>query len=310
MRWAKKGKIDLSDYRRTELVTDFVMLPTPILLANDVLRIFVGFCDDKNVGRIGYVDVNPNCPEEIIGVSDKPMLDIGQKGCFDDNGVVPLSVIRVGDAIYLYYVGFQLGVQVPYYMFGGLAISNDEGNTFQRVSKAPVLDRVNDEIYARCGMNVLRDNGIFKMWYVGSYKEGWTESNGKLRPLYTMKYIESPDGIHWHTTPIQCMKYANCDEHGFGRPYVWKENSLYRMLYSIRTYSRGYYIGYAESGDGITWERKDDLAGIDLSKEGWDSQNLSYPFVFSYDGQKYLFYNGNGCGRSGFGYAKLERDDG
>ena len=80
------------------------------------------------------------------------------------------------------------------------------------------------------------------------------------------------------------------------------------MLYSIRTYSRGYYIGYAESCDGIHWIRKDEEAGIELSESGWDGQNLSYPYVYVYKDKTYLFYNGNGCGKTGFGYAELVKE--
>lgn len=119
-----------------------------------------------------------------------------------------------------------------------------------------------------------------------------------------MKYLESNDGVHWSGKITSCMEFKNADEHGFGRPYVWKENDIYKMLYSIRTYSRGYYIGYAESVDGLEWQRKDEQAGIELSESGWDSQNLSYPYLFTYGNKTYLFYNGNGCGKSGFGYAE------
>ena len=56
------------------------------------------------------------------------------------------------------------------------------------------------------------------------------------------------------------------------------------MYYSIRTYSRGYYIGYAESDNGINWDRQDERAGIGLSKEGWDSENLSYPYIIDVAG--------------------------
>lgn len=306
MRWNKKGLIYCPS-GETEWKKMFAMLPTPLLIGNR-LRIFLGFCDCKNVGRIGFVDVNPDNPSEIYEISESPVLDIGRKGAFDDNGVVPISILADNNRIYLYYVGFQLGVNVPYYMFGGLAISEDNGNSFSRYSESPILDRVNDEIYARCGINVIKDNGKYKMWYIGSNREGWTQSNGKLKPWYIMKYTESVDGIHWDSNPIVCMDYANPDEHGFGRPYVWKDNNKYRMLYSIRTYSRGYYIGYAESLDGVNWNRKDDLAGIDLSKDGWDSQNISYPYLYNYNQKTYLFYNGNGCGKTGFGYAELISD--
>lgn len=305
MKWNKQGQISLEKYIKAEsLACEFTMLPTPVCI-NGKMRIFIGFCDSHNVGRIGYIDVNPNNPKEVLNVSSVPCLDIGRNGCFDDNGVVPLSVIVREGEIHLYYVGFQLGVKIPYFMFGGLAVSRDGGETFERLSETPILDRRGDEVFARCGMYVMEDDNIFKMWYIGSVGEGWTESGGKLRPLYTMRYLESKDGVHWMGEPVTCMEYKNEDEHGFGRPYVWKEQNMYKMLYSIRTYSRGYYIGYAESLDGINWERKDDLAGISLSADGWDSKNISYPCIVKYQDKKYLFYNGNGCGKEGFGYAEF-----
>lgn len=306
MNWEKCGVIYAAE-NDAPWKNQFAMLPTP-LLVDGKLRIFIGFCDENNVGRIGYVDVNPENPSEVIEVSAEPVLDIGRKGCFDDNGVVPISILEKNKEVYLYYVGFQLGVQIPYYMFGGLAISKDGGKNFQRYSESPILDRQNDEVYARCGINVVYDEGKYKMWYIGSNHEGWTMSDGKLRPLYIMKYTESDDGINWNKPAIQCMSYKNEDEHGFGRPYVWRDGKILKMYYSIRTYSRGYYIGYAESKDGINWDRKDDEAGIELSDNSWDDTNMSYPFIYKYKENTYLFYNGNGCGKTGFGYAKLREE--
>lgn len=306
MIWKKKGVIYTAE-NDAEWKNQFAMLPTPLLMG-DRLRIFIGFCDKDNVGRIGYVDVNPENPSEVYEVSEKPVLDIGRKGCFDDNGVVPISIIRKDNEIFLYYIGFQLGVKIPYYMFGGLSVSKDNGKTFERYSESPVLDRCNDEVYARCGINVIYDQGKYRMWYIGSNHEGWTMSNGKLRPLYIMKYTESEDGIHWNGNSIQCMSYKDEDEHGFGRPYVWRDGDILKMYYSIRTYSRGYYIGYAESKDGINWKRMDDKAGIDIGENSWDDTNMSYPFIFKYNEHTYMFYNGNGCGKTGFGYAELQKD--
>ena len=304
MKWSKKGLIYCPD-GSVDWIKQFAILPTPLLINKDTLRIFVGFCDTNNIGRIGYVDVSPDNPREILNISPKPVLDIGRNGCFDDNGVVPVSISKEGNQIFLYYIGFQKGVQVPYYMFCGLAISNDNGNSFYRYSQAPILDRINDEVYARCGVNVIKDDSKYKMYYIGSYKEGWTSNKGKLKPLYVMKYTESDDGKNWHNPSIQCLEYANRDEHGFGRPYVWKADGVYKMYYSIRTYSKGYYIGYAESNDGISWIRKDNEVGITHSEKGWDDTNLSYPYLYRYNNNVYMFYNGNGCGKTGFGYAEL-----
>ena len=45
--------------------------------------------------------------------------------------------------------------------------------------------------------------------------------------------------------------------------------------------------------------------GITRSNEGWDSIMMCYPYLYQHRGRKYLLYNGNGFGESGFGYAVL-----
>ena len=41
-----------------------------------------------------------------------------------------------------------------------------------------------------------------------------------------------------------------------------------------------YRIGYAWSENGVDWTRRDDLAGIDVSDSGWDSEGICYSHVF------------------------------
>ena len=105
MKWKKKGLI-FNVSNEYPWQNQFAMLPTPIIV-DDRLRVFLGFCDKDNVGRIGYVDVNPDNPTEIIEVSRKPVLDIGRRGCFDDNGVVPISILKKDNKIFLYYIGCE-----------------------------------------------------------------------------------------------------------------------------------------------------------------------------------------------------------
>ena len=82
--------------------------PTPVLL-DDTLRVYFASRDLNNVGRIGFVDLNPNNPTEIIAVSEEPALDVGLPGTFDDNGVVATSIVQMDDGrLFLYYAGFEL----------------------------------------------------------------------------------------------------------------------------------------------------------------------------------------------------------
>jgi hypothetical protein len=84
------------------------------------------------------------------------------------------------------------------------------------------------------------------------------------------------------------------------------------MLYSYRDVSgyrtdraQSYRLGYAESADGLEWTRRDNEAGIERSATGWDSEMIEYCYHYQYHDRSYLFYNGNGFGQTGIGYAEL-----
>ena len=100
MQWEKKGLI-WGAHKQSEWMDNSALQPTPIVIGNRI-RVFCGLRDKNGVGRVGYVDLNAENPSEILEVSGKPCLDIGRPGCFDDNGVVPCAITRVGDELYLF----------------------------------------------------------------------------------------------------------------------------------------------------------------------------------------------------------------
>ena len=305
MIWRKLGVVYKPD-GAPDWAVSHAMLPTPMELNKDALRLYLSFRDNQNVGRIGYVDVSAYDPKQILGVSKHPVLDVGLPGTFDENGVVPTCVVHVtASTKYLYYVGFELGMKIRYRLLTGLAVSQDGGKTFRRFRQTPILERSENELYFRCGPFVQKEGNLFKMWYVGG--SSWTLVAGKEMPVYELKYLESADGINWPPVGTPCLNLSQPDEHGFGRPFVVKENGLYRLFYSIRRRSLGAYrLGYAESTDGISWWRRDHELGLDVSKEGWDSEAVMYSAIVSLQEKLYMFYNGNNFGETGFGVAVLE----
>jgi len=112
---------------------------------------------------------------------------------------------------------------------------------------------------------------------------------------------ESRDGVRWERANRVCIDYGSPGEYAIARPWVIRDADRYRMWYSYR--DEAYRIGYAESHDGLTWERLDDRAGIDVSVTGWDSDMIEYPAVIRAAGREWMFYNGNGYGRTGIGCA-------
>ena len=305
MRWEKQGLIYAPDGSR-DWAVQYAFPPTPHRLSDEVLRIYVAFCDVSTVGRLGYVDVDPRNPGRVLGVSERPLLDIGQDGAFDENGLLPTSIVQHEGKLYLYYVGYQLGHKLRYFQFQGLAISEDGGHSFRRAQRTPVIDRSDAELVNRTSAFVMRDEGVFKMWYVGG--SDWTLARGKSLPVYNMRYLTSDDGVRWGAEGRVVMDFQSPDEHAFGRPWVLRDSRGYRMFYSVRSHSRGYRLGYAESPDGVTWTRLDDQVGIDVSAKGWDSEMVQYSSVVTVEGRTYMFYNGNNCGQTGFGYAVLATD--
>ncbi|HXG82931.1 MAG TPA: hypothetical protein VNI84_02795 [Pyrinomonadaceae bacterium] len=302
MKWRKQGLI-YAPQGDLWWAKSYATIPTVDVLDDRILRIYFASLDENRFGRIGYVDLDAENPSRILYESPEPILDLGEPGAFDDSGVNPSCVIKVGDEKYLYYIGWQRCERVPYMLFAGLATSIGD-DRFVRRLQVPVLDRTDAEPFTRSATSIIFENGIFKNWYVSAFD--WIVVDSVKYPTYVIKYATSADGIVWQSRDETCINFKDDDEFGFGRPWVVRDADKYSMWYSIRSKSAPYKIGYAESSDGINWIRKDDEAGIKRSDTGWDSEMICYPCVADAGGKRYMFYNGNRHGSTGFGFATLE----
>lgn len=301
MKWTKRGLV-FSPQGQHEWVTSHAMLPVADLVENDVYRVYFSGRDRWNRSLIGYVEVDLNDPQKILSLSPEPVLGLGQLGAFDDNGVSPTCLVNLGTEKYLYYFGWNKGSMVRAAEVSGLAISEDGGRSFRRQSRAPVIDRTDAEPYQILVIScILVEGQTWRMWYDSA--DEWLSPD---LPRYNIKYAESTDGINWMRTGAVSVDYKSPDESRVSRASVINEDGVYKMWHCYAMGSGGYRMGYAESGDGIHYERMDANAGIDVSDEGWDSEMVCYPHVFVHQGQKYMLYCGNGYGKTGFGCAVME----
>jgi predicted GH43/DUF377 family glycosyl hydrolase len=303
MLWKKLGLIYRSD-GKLSWAAHSALQPTPILLNDDVIRVFVGFRDSSGVGRIGYVDLSSNDPAKVIGISKEPVVNIGQPGAFDENGVVPCAAIKVNNSIYLYYAGYQLGHRVRFLVFSGLAVSDDGGYSFIKMKHTPVLERSEEALLFRVIHSIVFENGKWRVWY-GAGSEFRNVKN-KAAPIYNIRYLESSTCTDFPSKGIVVLDCKK-NESRVGRPYILEKNGLYRMFFAYETTTTSYRLGYADSTDRIHWNRNDKRMGLRASKSGWDSQMVSYPSVIETKNRTYLFYNGNDYGKEGFGCAVLKQ---
>jgi predicted GH43/DUF377 family glycosyl hydrolase len=304
MKWQKHGVVWRPD-GSLPWARSHATCPTPLRRADGSLRVYLQSRDAHNVGRIGFVDLDPEDPRRVIRASRQPVFDIGAPGSFDDNGVFPTSVIMLPDGrLFMYYVGFELCHHIRYRLLTGLAISEDGGDTFVRAKATPILERSPAEMHFRCGPCVLHDGDRFRMWYVAGSE--WATIDGKPMPVYDLRYLESSDGIHWPERGRVVLPVQAEHEHGFGRPWVVRDGDGYRMHYSVRRRSPARYrLGLAHSRDGLAWQRCDERIGLDVSPGEWDGDSIEYGTEIEAGGRTWLLYNGDDFGATGFGVAEL-----
>lgn len=307
MKWQKKKFILSSKTLGLSWFQKNTMVPVPLLIDEDRLRIYLTMCDADNVGRIGYVDVHPEQPETVIGYSTQPVLDKGEPGFFDDSGVLPSAIFKEKGRHYMLYSAYQKHVKVPYSILTGLAVFEGEDfRTLRRVCNVPLLERTESEQFIRSAAFCRFEGDAYLIYY--SSGSSWIHNSIKEAPRYDIKCIRSTDLFDWHAaTPQLCIELKD-DEYGLTTPSVFFENGTYRMFYSIRSISKGYRLGYAESLDGLNWIRMDEKMNIDVSPSGWDSEMICFGNILKHKDKTYLFYCGNHYGMAGVGYAILDEE--
>jgi hypothetical protein len=299
-RWRRLGTVVRPDGQPLANAT----VPTPLVLNENRHRLYYGALDPGMVSRVEYLEIDPAQPTRGLSTPTAPVLDVGADGYFDDNGVVPAAFVAGAHELLFYYIGFQKHSKIPYTMLTGLAASRDGGDTFSRVLTTPLLERSPTEPFFRTAPWLLPTAEGWRMWYIGG--GAWLKEGGRLLPTYSLRTMASTKADSWPGEGESCL-VPLADEIGFGRPSVVLEEGIYRMWYSIRR-RQGYRLGYAESADGVSWQRRDELLELGQPQVGFDDEMTCYPAVVRRGNDLLLYYCGNGYGRSGIGVAVLERD--
>lgn len=299
-RWIKKGLLFVPE-SDADWLHSHAALPV-VDQTEGGYRVYFSSRDTRGRAQVGFFETGLKL-DHVTRVSEHPLIGLGPLGAFDDSGVTTSWIVNHDNKKFHYYSGWNLGVSVPFYFFVGLAISEDGGETYQRVSPSPILERNEIDPYLTASPCVLVEDGRWRMWYVSG--TGWEMKNERPQHRYHIKYAESNDGVRWKREGFVCIDYKSDEEYAISRPCVVRDGDLYRMWYASR--GNSYRIGYAESEDGLNWTRKDEQSGIDVSETGWDSEMVAYPYVFVHEGDYYMLYNGNDYGRTGIGLAVLAR---
>jgi hypothetical protein len=299
MIWRKLGRI-FQPSGELDWARSHAANPIPEHVEGDIFRIYFSARDEKNRSSIGYIVVDLAADGRVLEIPSDPVLRPGDLGMFDDCGASAGCLLKIGDARYLYYMGWNLAVTVPWKNAIGLAASESADGPFRRWSRFPIVPLDEADPYTLSYPWVMRDGGRYRMWYGSNLRWG-PEKNDTS---HVIKCAESNDAVHWNKQDHIVIDLESAEESAICKPCVVRDREGYQMWFGSRRET--YRIHHAVSKDGSSWTRLGRDEGIDVSPDGWDSDMIEYPCVFDHKGRRFLLYAGDGFGATGFGLAVLE----
>ena len=302
--WRKLGRIfDPSAHPRSSRLITHASNPVPIRQAGNIYRILYSGRDSENRSSIGAVELDI-FSGEIIRLNTNPIFEHGSEGSFFADGVSLGNIYEVNGKYYIPFMGWQNPPNSHWRGDIGRLRLHEDGS-LSLDSAEPFLGADStDPISLSYPWVLPRKTGGYEMWYGSTM--AWDAGNGEM--LHVIHHASSLDGNCW-------QRHGLAIPHGLGIAQAFSRPTVIpsawgglEMWFSYRS-GRGtpYQIGYASSDDGNNWDFRPDKSGINVSPAGWDSEMIEYPFVFDHEGERFLIYNGNGFGKTGFGLAILEK---
>jgi len=303
-RWEKLGQIYVPKQgtRHPKLVSHAAN-PLPVHLEDNVYRVFFSGRDKRNRSSVGAVDIDL-LEFRVIREHHLPFFEHGPEGSFFADGVSIGNCYEVDGVRYMLFMGWQNPENGHWRGGIGRLIVTSE-LSLELESLWPFLgsDETDPISLSYPWVQSSQENG-FNMWYGSTHT--WDAGNDEM--LHVIHHASSHDGHQWHRTGL-AVPFELGRAQAFSRPtVVQNKEGDFEMWFSYRSGSGvKYRIGYATSVNGVNWKLDLDNAGIAVSNTGWDSEMIEYPFVFDHEGSRYMFYNGNGYGETGFGLAVLQK---
>lgn len=282
MTWIKKGI----------LYPLFSQLPVVDNAYKDIYKIYCSRRDNQGRSLPRVLNFTKN----FTPISDYPVdIPLGKPGSFDSHGIMPSSIVTLEDETkYMYYVGWSKRTDVPYWNSTGLAISKDNGNTWEKYSEKSIFQGDGGNWVGTVDIILGKDEygfDIFDMFYSSCE---WENINGNYEPTYNIKNAWGSFGKIWFPKDFSLNLKEN--EGGIASFRLIGDKFFYskRNKSDYRTNPKNSYKIYSCDLDGNNEQ-------LELEPSG-DEIMCAYPFVVEEEDKYVMFYNSD-FGKSGISYA-------
>ncbi|MBF0460468.1 MAG: hypothetical protein HQL87_03650 [Magnetococcales bacterium] len=300
MRWEKLGQLYCPQQIHPKLMSHAAN-PLPVLLRDDLYRVFFSGRDEQNRSSVGFADIDI-VQQKVMAVHHQPIFEHGPKGSFYSHGVSIGNSYEAGGIRYILFMGWQIPDDGHWRGDVGRLCLAADCCTMSLDRAKPFIGTDSIDPISLSYPWVLRDGESYRMWYGSTMT--WVAENNEM--VHVIQSAHSRDGHHWVKDGL-AVPYELGIAQAFSRPSVICDADGYHMWFSYRggQPDKTYRIGYAFSECGKRWTLRLDDTGIDVAESGWDAEMIEYPFVLDHKGHRYMLYNGNGYGKTGFGLAVL-----
>ncbi|MER9581450.1 hypothetical protein [Mesorhizobium sp. M0276] len=237
-----------------------------------------------------------------------PILEWGPSGTFDCSGLGPSCALMIDGRVHLYYSGIYPRTDVSFQISIGLATSED-GLSFKRAFTGPIRGIGPVDPYFVSTPFVGAVEGGYRMWYASG--TGWANVRGVLEPDYILRSCFSPDGMMWETRSSVVLGDDLGDGISQTRPWITQDAGGMRLWYSRR--GRDFRAGGNEAyrlfsrriniPDGAVGEAEPVVFSNPPTTGEFDNWMQAYCCVMQCASGEVMFYNGDGFGEAGIGWA-------
>jgi hypothetical protein len=268
----------------------YAQMPIPVE-ENGLIKVY--FTSRDSAGRSLPFEIEID-PETLLpkGIANSLQVNLGDIGTFDEDGVMPSSLVESANQTKIYYIGWNRGTTAPYRLSIGLL--HKRGGKFTREFLGPILDRSTENPFFVTTPHVFKTDAGFKMLYSSGI--GWTNSNSRQESLYGIREAVSTDGITW--TNFREINLGETSGSCIARPYFFEGHvySSERNAVEFRGPGQGYRIKINKLVGETTYLECTSSWENDLVS----NKDRSYSSLIRMNGKRLVFYNGECFGKTGF----------
>ena len=288
--------LDPQELQFNECTLSHAANPVVVKIAEHSYRIFFNSRDLNQKSSVYSVDFNLDS-QLIIPNTFKIQFLLGTSDSYFKDGVSLGSHFQLDGVD---WIGFMGWVNPPsehwYGTIGRLRLNSNFD--FEYIEESPWFGLDSYDQTSLSYPAVYFSKNVMHVWYGTTLS--WDGGNGEM--VHVLKEKISTDFVQFENS-TRVVEWKLGESQAFSRPSVAEVQGHFLMAYSVRGSSTKYRIGFGIIEDDSPIIKE--IATYPTSKSRWESEMVEYPCLVSHKNSIFMFYNGNGYGKSGIGLARL-----